>query len=184
MKLQMNHNDISARAQGDLIRACIHEAAHLITAFQLGVAGKFDVWACEPETTEEAISQSWFTGRCTIYGQLPTPEARTLWGLAGNLAEMVHENPSAENWQILETFDESTYSPEEVISATDLSAIGDLDHAWRNGLVEKALSMVVANWPDILQEAELYAQDEAAQDEAHQIAKAVSRLFSVQEGQP
>lgn len=106
----------------DLMRVCIHEAAHTMMAYHLGYDASWTV----KYRGGDAAQQTLYTGQCyteAIY--LGDDYDRCLIGLAGEVATQMYEDPDITADEIMEALEEII--EEGDVSATDLKMIGEYD---------------------------------------------------------
>lgn len=175
---------IHEQVHKDLKRICIHESAHLITAFHLGVYGTYDVWETPPATLDEFVSSGAFAGRCKLYAQPKTEHISRCIGLAGVMAElMVFDHPDdQEGWGVIQSM---ACLEDHELSETDLAMIGDLDAALNSGAAEQTFKLLRTHWQDVELEARLYMEMPHIQQAANTISRKMQNLLATaQGGQP
>ena len=142
----------------DKLRACVHEAGHLIALDSLGGYGSALV-AVNSEYTRQAGQSAW-TGRVTIrlepsakfevaLAQAAPFSWREIVGVAGFVAEQMTTD-DFQGWEIAERLREAI--DEDLVSASDAALIGTAFED--DGLVEHAVHLLHTRWTDVMRVAE------------------------------
>lgn len=150
MYKQFSDDEIKMR---DLMRASIHEHAHLALIEKFGSHGSVSLWR-NPNGGEE---EKCFSGRCHFRRDALDPHALRIVGLAGQLAEDVwtgwldmHDDEDVEDY--FDNFDLDTIHS---LSATDGALIGPLELS----LFLDTAAALRSVWPVVLRRAELEVED-------------------------
>lgn len=138
--MTMTLGEIRAR---DLERAAYHEAGHVVVAGYVGVPAQAVVWSW-PDGID-AIEMRTAAGKTFPLRPIP-PEHVVMVGLAGEVAEMLLEDPAVDEWEILDHLELEA----EGVSDTDRSMIGEVP---TRSAVEQCLSVLRRNWSDVQREA-------------------------------
>jgi hypothetical protein len=129
----------------DLRRACIHLAAHVVVAKQLGISADFNVGREGPRDLRE--EPAW-RGRLRLLTHEPTPPQKwALIALAGAIAEIIYDDSRAEASDIDDGLCEGFLK----WSATDAERAGSV----QTKHVSQCTRLVRNHWGDIVNIAEV-----------------------------
>jgi hypothetical protein len=114
-------DEIAALSDRDRQNTTVHEVGHLTVALALGFPA--EVWIEPTETTDPTYKKTW-TGSCraNFLFRRPTNRENTMIGLAGWLAEVLHEKPAADIYEELSAVDLSGIF-DEGLSDSDLASL-------------------------------------------------------------
>ncbi len=134
-------------AEIEKINAAWHEAGHLVVcAIHHGHMARGHIWF-ESNKGDESLSE--WRGQCE--GVMPSPEV----GVAGIVAELMHEDADICSFEIMNYWDLDVIRP----SDSDMKSIPDSEPA-REAAIETALTILRANFPLLQEVAGLLADTE------------------------
>ncbi len=129
-------------ARRDLIRACVHEAAHAHVA---GTLGYHADWRVTKTDASNIYQEKAWVGQTRFFQQL-SPDHEKLIGLAGSIAEEFMDDPSVCADDLLDYLQSGAIE----LSSTDAQYTGEIDEL----AVSKTLELVKGAWNRILTDAE------------------------------
>lgn len=105
----------------DRLDTIIHEVGHLTVALALGFPAEVHI---QPNKTKDPLHEKTWTGSCRLnyMHRRPTNRERTMIGLAGWLAKLLHEAPDADLYEEINAVDLHGVI-DEGLSDTDLGSL-------------------------------------------------------------